>query len=215
MQITKGQKLVMIGDSITDCGRKRPVGEGIHGGLGTGYVSLVDAFLTSTYPELRVNVVNMGIGGNTVRDLKARWQTDALDLAPDWLSIMIGINDVWRQFDQPFITASHVYPEEYEKTLRELVEMTKTQVKNIVLMSPFYIEPNTSDLMRGRMDEYRQMVALCAKETGCIYVDVQAAFDQLLTHLYPAALAWDRVHPNITGHLVIAKAFLAAVAAEV
>jgi lysophospholipase L1-like esterase len=79
------------------------VGEaGIDGsGLGTGYVSLVDSLLRAAYPQGRIRMVNMGTSGNTVRDLAERWQTDVLDLEPDWLSIMIGINDVWRQFDSP------------------------------------------------------------------------------------------------------------------
>ena len=70
-------------------------------GLGDGYVSLLDAFLATHYPERDIGVLNTGIGGNTVIDLEARWEADILDLNPDWLSVMIGINDVWRQFADP------------------------------------------------------------------------------------------------------------------
>ena len=62
---------------------------------------MVDALLGAVYPERMIRVINMGVSGNTTRDLKARWQTDVLDLKPDWLSIMIGANDVWRQYDSP------------------------------------------------------------------------------------------------------------------
>lgn len=79
MKMDKGQRLVMIGDSITDCERKFPYGEGLFQGVGKGYVSLVDTLLQTAYPELNLRVTNMGIGGNTVRDLKERWQTDVLD----------------------------------------------------------------------------------------------------------------------------------------
>jgi len=104
MKIENGSKLLFIGDSITDCGRARPVGEGLHwNNLGNGYVSIVQAQILTKHPESRIIVINMGVGGDTVRHLKARWQTDVLDLKPDWLSIMIGINDVWRQFDNPLI----------------------------------------------------------------------------------------------------------------
>lgn len=211
MLIEKNAKLVMIGDSITDCERKRPYGEGLFGGIGKGYVSLVDALLQSEQPERRIRVINMGNSGNTVRDLDARWQTDVLDLKPDWLSIMIGINDVWRQFDQPLITESHVYIDEYERTLRKLVEETKPSVKGIVLMTPFYIEPNEDDAMRRTMDEYGAVVKKIADETGTLFVDTQAAFNAVLTDIYPATLAWDRVHPSTVGHMVLAKAFLRAV----
>src|SRR5215211_5094424 len=101
LRIQPNSKLVMIGDSITDCERARPVGEGLFDALGRGYVSYMDAFLGAVYPERGIRIVNMGISGNTVRDLKGRWETDVLALKPDWVSLMIGINDVWRQFDSP------------------------------------------------------------------------------------------------------------------
>lgn len=108
MHIEPNSKLLMIGDSITDCGRGQPVGEAFKDGLGNGYVSLVNALLTSTYPAHRIRVMNTGTSGNTVLDLAERWQTDVLALRPDWLSVMIGINDVWRQFDSPLQTEWHV-----------------------------------------------------------------------------------------------------------
>src|SRR5579884_4100370 len=108
MLLEKNDKLVLIGDSITDCGRS-PAGEGANEGIGRGYVAQIEALLHSVYPELSIRVINKGTSGNTVRDLKARWETDVLDLKPDWLSIMIGINDVWRQFDRPLIVESHVH----------------------------------------------------------------------------------------------------------
>ena len=211
MKIGKHQKLVMIGDSITDCERSRPVGEGLFQAIGKGYVAQVDALLQSVYPDLYIRVVNMGIGGNTVKDLKARWQTDVLDLKPDWLSVMIGINDVWRQFDQPLITESHVYLSEYETTLNELVERTKPLLQGLVLMTPFYIEPNADDAMRATMDLYGQAVKRTADRHGAIFVDTQAAFNEIMRHIYPATLAWDRVHPNMAGHMAIARAFLKAI----
>lgn len=209
MKLKANQKLVMIGDSITDCGRKQPAGEGLFDGLGRGYVAQVDAWLQTGYPELGLRVVNMGTSGHTVRDLKARWQTDVIDQQPDWLSIMIGINDVWRQFDQPTITESHVYPEEYRETLEELVTMTK--VEGLVLMTPFYIEPNRTDWMRERMDEYGAIVREVAERHHTLFVDTQAAFDRVLEHIYPATLAWDRVHPSMPGHTLLARAFLQAI----
>ncbi|WP_208586491.1 SGNH/GDSL hydrolase family protein [Gracilibacillus suaedae] len=208
MKLAKNQKLLFIGDSVTDCDRAKPEGEGLFQALGTGYVSIVDAFLQSTYPELGIRVVNKGISGNNVADLKNRWQEDVLDQAPDWLVIMIGINDVWRQFDSPFIPDRHVYIDEYEKTYRELVKQTKSEVKHVVLMTPFYLEPNPNDPMRYKMDEYGKVVKQIAKEHDTLFVDTQKAFNTVLEKIYPAAIAWDRVHPNNTGHTVLAKAFL-------
>ncbi|MEX1029717.1 MAG: SGNH/GDSL hydrolase family protein [Paenibacillaceae bacterium] len=208
MKLSSNDKLVLIGDSITDSDRKRPVGEGIGESLGRGYVSLVNALLTAVYPELAIRVVNVGSSGHNVRDLKDRWQSDIIDLKPDWLSIMIGTNDVWRQYDQPLIAESHVYIDEYEVTLRALINETLPMLKGLILMTPFYIEPNRNDAMRNTMDQYSQVVRRLAEEYGAIFVDTQAAFDQLMIEIYPATIAWDRVHPSMVGHMTIARAFL-------
>lgn len=210
MVIGTGSRLLFIGDSITDAGRARPVGEW-RDGLGNGYVAHVDALLQAAAPEKRIRVMNTGISGNTVRDLAARWKTDVLDLRPDWLSIMIGINDVWRQFDSPLHPERHVLPDEYRRTLGELVERTRKSLRGLVLMTPYYIEPARSDPMRARMDEYSAIVRDLAGRFDAVLVDTQAAFDEVLRHVYPAALAWDRVHPAAAGHMVIARAFLKAV----
>ncbi|WP_169082473.1 SGNH/GDSL hydrolase family protein [Paenibacillus sp. PL91] len=211
MLLEAKSKLVMIGDSITDSDRARPYGEGLFGAIGKGYVSLVDALLTAAYPERGIRVVNMGTSGNTVRDLKERWQTDVLDLKPDWLSIMIGINDVWRQYDLPAQTEQHVYIDEYEETLEALVKRARPQLQGLVLMTPFYIEPNAADPMRRTMDQYGEAVKKVAIKYDARFVDTQAAFNQVLAHIYPGTLAWDRVHPNMAGHAVLARAFLQAI----
>ena len=211
MKIQKNRKLVMIGDSITDVGRTQPVAEGLFDPLGRGYVTMVDALLGATCPQLGIRVVNVGTSGNTVRDLKARWQRDVIDLKPHWLSILIGINDVWRQFDLPKQKEIHVLPEEYEQTLAELIGRTRPLVEGLVLMTPYFIEPSRQDPMRAQMDRYGQIIKKLAKANDAILVDTQAAFDQVLEHCHPMALAWDRVHPNQTGHMVLARAFAKAI----
>lgn len=208
MKLEQSQKLLFIGDSVTDCDRVKPEGEGLFGALGKGYVANIDALLQAVYPELGIRVVNKGISGNTVRDLKNRWQEDVFEQKPDWLSIMIGINDVWRQYDTPFIKEWHVYIEEYEETLWQLVAETKPLVKGLVLMTPFYLESNEQDKMRKTMDQYGRVVRKISEEANCQFVDTQAAFNEVLKDLYPATLAWDRVHPSAAGHMVLTRAFL-------
>lgn len=211
MIIEPGSKLVMIGDSVTDAERARPAGEGLFAAQGKSYVANVDALLGAVYPERRIRVVNMGTSGNTVRDLKERWQTDVLDLKPNWLSIMIGANDVWRQFDTPWQTEWHVYPAEYEATLDELVQKSIPHLNGLVLLTPYYIESNPHDAMRARMDEYGAIVKKIADKHGALFVDTQAAFNEVLQSYYPATLSWDRVHPSHIGHMILARAFLNAV----
>jgi lysophospholipase L1-like esterase len=204
-------KLLMIGDSVTDCERARPIGEGLFGAIGKGYVANVDALLAASYPAHQIRVLNLGCSGNTVRDLKARWQTDVLDQHPDWLSIMIGINDVWRQFDLPRQAECHVPLDEYAATLDALVAQTKEHVQGLVLMTPYFIEANPADAMRAQMDRYGAAVRAVAERHGTLFVDTQAAFNRLLAHCHSAAIAWDRVHPNHLGHMALARAFLEAV----
>ena len=211
MKIHAKQKLVMIGDSITDAGRAQPVAEGLFDPLGRGYVAQVESLLSATYPELGIRVVNVGSGGNTVRELKGRWDRDVLGLKPDWVSISIGINDVWRQFDLPRMKETHVGIKEYERTLNELLQRTQPLVKGMVLLTPYFIEPNRKDAMRRRMDAYGKVAKKLAKQHGAVLVDLQAAFDRVLRRQHPAALAWDRIHPNQAGHMVITRAFLNAI----
>lgn len=203
-------KLLMIGDSITDTGRARPVGEGRGDALGNGYVMMLDAILGAVHPELGARVINMGISGNTVRDLKARWQTDVFDLEPDYVSMMIGANDVWRQFDSPLRPETHVRLDEYERTYDELVAATLPRVKGMILITPFYLEPNREDAMRAMMDEYGAATRDIARRHGTLIVDSQAAFDELLDVVYPAAISWDRVHLNHVGAMVLARAIAQA-----
>lgn len=215
MKLENGQRLLFIGDSVTDMGRKRnnvEPSEGLFDPLGTGYPHVISGLLNAIYPDRLIRITNVGISGNTVRDLKERWQRDVLDLKPDWLSIMIGINDVWRQFDTPQLTEACVQPEEYEKTLRELVTTTLPTLKGgLVLMTPYYIERDRNNAMRKRMDEYGAICRKIAEETGVIFVDTQAAFDKVLAYRDSNYIAWDRVHPNIYGATILAKAFLEAV----
>ena len=112
MLLEDGQKILFAGDSVTDDGRARPVGEGNWAALGNGFVRLIDSCLAAEYPERKIHTVNMGISGNTSRDLLARWETDVNALKPDWVVLCIGFNDVWRQFDSPAISEWAVSPQE-------------------------------------------------------------------------------------------------------
>lgn len=211
MKIEANNKLLIVGDSITDCGRTQPVGEGLFNPYGSGWVNVVVGLLGAFYPERRIRVVNMGTSGNTVRDLDARWQRDVFDQRPDWVAILIGINDVWRQMDSPLQVEQHVGLAEYRATLDRLVAATLPKVQSLVLMTPYYVEPNAADTMRATMDRYGVAVREIANDRRTLFVDTQAAFDGLLANYHSSYLCWDRVHPSIIGHTAIARAFLDAV----
>lgn len=214
MILEKGTKLVMIGDSITDCGRKRPIGEGSNNAEGFGYVAFVSALLKSTYNENNNRIINMGVGGDRVRELKDRWDTDVLALKPDYLSIMIGINDIWRQFEHPLKVEDHVYVDEFRETLEELIMKVHPNLKKLILITPFFIEGNNQDKMKIEVIKYGQVIKELALKYDAIFVDSQKAIDELLEKNYSATFALDRVHPTAVGHMAIAKAFLKSIGFE-
>lgn len=202
------QKILFIGDSITDCGRR-----GEYAPYGNGYVSLVRALLLARYPALELSFENRGIGGNTVRDLAERWERDVLRENPDWLSVMIGINDVWRFFGgNPH---EGVPLTQYAATLRQLLDQTQAHTDaRLILMEPYMIEPDPAHPMRSQMDLYGVVVRSLAEERGAVLVRTQSAFDEALRQTSPQDWADDQIHPDLPGHTVIALAFLRAVGFE-
>jgi lysophospholipase L1-like esterase len=207
MHFRDGQRVVFIGDSITDCGRRD-----VCAPYGDGYVSLVRAFTSARHPDTRLTWVNHGVSGDTVRHLAARWEPDVLDAGPDWLCVMIGINDIWRGFAGP--TDEAVPIGEYEDTLRALLRRGVDATGcRLVLADPYLIEPDHAEPQRVETDRYGRVVAALATEFGAIHVATQRSFDRVLSVSRPADWANDRIHPYLPGHAVIADAFLEAIGA--
>lgn len=202
-------RIVFTGDSVTDSGRKRPYGEGLWEGLGNGFVRNLDSILTVLYPENIYRIVNTGSSGFTTRNLLSTWEHDVTAIKPDWVFVMIGMNDVWRQFDEPTVASyEYVSPEEYRANLVEMVKRTKDTVKGMFLMPPFYMEANNADPMKIRLREYAAIMKEVADEYGVGYIDMQDDFDALLEHRYPASISWDRVHPNWVGSMLMTRRIL-------
>ncbi len=202
MNIENGETVLFIGDSITDCSRSRPIGKGT--GLGAGYVSLVDSMLATEYPEINIQVLNLGINGNRITDLGSRWQRDVLDLQPNWLVVLIGINDVWRQFDRP-LDPNQVTVELFESTYRKLLTDIKPSLSGLVLLSPYFVETNLENPMRIKMDGYGSVVGKIAAEFGANFVDLQSSFDCYLSYRSIDSISDDQVHLNRIGHTKIAS----------
>ena len=201
-------RIVFAGDSVTDMGSAQPVGEGLFDNVGRGYVREIENLLAICYPGTYVRVTNSGISGNTSRDLSARFERDVVSLDPDWVSICIGINDVWRQFDSPAMVRDHVFPEEYESNVEQMILQVKGKVKGIFLLTPYYMEPNREDKMRAKMDEYAEICRKLAAKHDCILVDFQKLYEEYCKIRHSSYIAWDRVHPNQIGASLMARAFL-------
>ncbi len=201
-------RVVFAGDSVTDMGSERPVGEGLFDNLGRSYVRVIENMLMAWYPKLNIRITNSGISGNTSKDLLERFDRDVVELNPQWVSICIGINDVWRQFDVPACRDYAVSVEEYEKNLETMILKIRGKVKGIFICTPYYIEPNKSDLMRNRMDEYIKVCKYLAQKYNGELVDFQGMYDEFCKYKHSSIIAWDRVHPNQMGATLMAKEFL-------
>ena len=193
------------GDSITDAGREADAS-----GMGWGYAALVAAWHAAAHPELPVTFVNRGVSGDRVPDLKARWQADCLDLKPTRVSIMVGINDVWRRYDagDPTDLAT------YEAGYRDLLVRTVATGAGIILLEPFVLPvPEDRRTWREDLDPKIAAVHRLAKEFSAILVPLDRLFATAATRRPPAFWAGDGVHPTLPGHALIARAWLDAVGA--
>ena len=206
MILENNSTILFTGDSITDSGRSRSEGDGksIHG---NGYVHFVNLLLKSSYFMNGYEIRNTGVSGNTVRLLSERWQKDVLDHKPDYLSVMIGVNDVWRQFTNRMDQA--VLIDEYEATYAELLRQAKPIVKRLILITPFLAEADRSEPMRKTIDTYADVVRKLASDNNAVLVDMQHEFDKYMDQGFPQSeLAADRVHPTGAGCMIIARTVL-------
>ncbi len=211
MLFKDGDKILFTGDSITDAGRKRPVGEGLWDGVGTGYVRVIDNLLTAVYPDYHLHIMNTGVSGNTSRDLLARVEEDVVKLNADYVVFMIGANDVWRQVDEPCVTGGHVYLPEYSRNVAAFIDRVQESGATVICMLPYYMESNKADLMRVKIEECASAARRICEAKGVMCIETQPVFDEYLKHRYSASLSWDRVHPGPVGSTLLAGAFLRAI----
>jgi len=203
-----GDTILFIGDSITDCGRRNA-----HQPLGSGYVSLFDDMVAIREPRKSVTVLNRGIGGNTVEDLRSRWYDDVIAHAPQWLSIKIGINDCNRYLSGN----GGPSPEEYAEIYEELLRRTKRELPKtkLLLIDPFLASRHPKgDGYRGRVMEtlpkYLAVVARLSDRFKTRHVRTHHLFQQQLKHHHPDRFGHEPVHPSTVGHLLIAEAVYAS-----
>lgn len=206
--IEEGATVLFQGDSITDCKRDRESGDD----LGRGYPMLIASRFSALWPELNVRFLNRGVGGNRVSNLLGRWQADAIDLKPDWISILIGINNTWRRYDRDDPTPLETFEGEY----RELLERTRRETSaRLILMEPFVLPvPDDRRAWREDLDPKIHVVREVAREFGARLIPMDGLFAEAASRRPPEFWAPDGVHPSPAGHALIADAWLRAVRAE-
>lgn len=190
------------GDSVTDAGRSRTSDDL----LGSGYPFYVRNLLTSNHPDLAIKVLNRGISGNRAVDLLNRWEEDCLQLEPDYVSILIGVNDTWRRYDNNDPTAPEVFKDRLKAIIEKTLDGTATQ---IVLLNPFLLDVNEKvSAMREDLCFKQDAVAALAKEYGTKFLDLDKIFAVAAKEQSPAFYAEDGVHPTKAGHALIAKEWM-------
>jgi lysophospholipase L1-like esterase len=212
-KFSQGTTLLFQGDSITDMNWGRNQSDRNHY-LGHSYVYLIASRLHMDMPQAQLNFLNRGISGHTVGELKARWQQDALDLKPDVLSILVGINDVGRAVRAKGVVDVDAFAADYHSLL-QLSRMANPELK-IVLLEPFVL-PVTRvkaewDAWRGQVERLRPIVAKLATEYDAILIKTQDIFDTASQHTEPSHWIWDGVHPLPQGHELIARHWIDTVA---
>ena len=205
MKLAPNSTILFQGDSITDFGRRE-----CPSGLGNGYVAIIRALLSAKGDTYKFKVVNRGIGGDRTVELLARWQSDCLDLKPDLLSIMIGVNDVWRLRGE-WNGQKFVNFEEYTANYRKLIEQARSAgIKRFALLSPSSIADNADAELAAHLDERAAFVKELAAEIKAVYVPIREAQKRVFK-LHPE-VKWtaDGCHPTIAGHGLFAQTWLDA-----
>lgn len=197
--VKDGETFLLVGDSITDCGRRDQFAP-----LGEGYVAYFVDIVTSYHPERRIGWINKGIGGNTVVDLKGRWTDDVLRHEPDWLSVKIGINDLHRTLGGEAPVPPELFAETYDGILSRVPEGTR-----LVLIDPFYISTDHSGAgLRGKvldlLPKYLEAVDSMAGKYNALHVKTHDMFRKHLERREADHFCGEPVHPNRTGHMMIA-----------
>ncbi|WP_226670391.1 SGNH/GDSL hydrolase family protein [Metabacillus litoralis] len=196
------KRVLFIGDSITEWGRYED-----QENIGTGYVRLIHDYFVTSYPSTQFEFINRGVGGDRISDLQARWQDDAIEIDPDYISISIGINDVWRQIDNPDL--DQISPERFQEIYEELLSLVKSKTKaTVILMEPTIIEEDTQAPGNQMLIEYLKVIYEVAKKFEVIVVPTHKAFIKYLESGNEYKLTIDGVHMNSAGNMLMAKTWI-------
>lgn len=215
MILNNETKILFIGDSITDCGASYNDPDS----MGKGYPRYIQDYLYSKYPEIKLNLINKGISGNRTIDLLNRWEKDVINLQPNFLSICIGTNDIWRQFDSPQMDI--ISADIYEKNLRTMLSLTKALTKASILL--FEIPPVENGFENYPCSkaleeegnrlilEYNKRLYKVASEFDTYFCNINKIFTYNFKHSQEIRYTIDGIHPNSTGIMTFALSWLNAI----
>ncbi len=206
-EVSKDARTILFqGDSITDAGRdKKRQAANNQGSLGRGYPLFAAASMLADHPTRGLQIHNRGISGNKVPDLQNRWQKDCLDIKPDVLSILIGVNDIWHKLNGRYAGTVGTY----DSGFRELLKQTQESLPNtkIVICEPFVLRCGAvKDNWFPEFDHRRGVANKIAADLSLTLVPFQTMFNKAMEDgTKPQYWAGDGVHPTMAGHALMAK----------
>ena len=210
------KRILFQGDSITDCGRLTCGGAGYNNEkLGPGYAGMIASRLLCDRPDVDWMFYNRGISGNRIVDVYARIKADIINLKPDYMSLLIGVNDVWHELGGN----NGISPEKFEKIYCMLIEEIKEALPEIkiMLLEPFVLpgcatNDDEDPTVWQRFDSLVRQNAAAAKrvaEKYCLpFIELQAGFDALCEKAPASYWLADGVHPTAMGHCFIKDQWL-------
>ena len=208
----KDNIILFQGDSITDAGRIREENSFNNSrALGSGYPMLAGAELLGKYASLNLKVFNKGVSGNKVFQLADRWDADCLDIKPDILSILIGVNDIWHKLNGQYNGTVEIYKHDYIA----LLERTKKALPNLklIICEPFAVPgvKAVDDKWYPEFYGYQKAAREISDQFGATFIPYQKIYDEAQKQAPGAYWTPDGVHPTLAGAQLMAQAWVAAV----
>lgn len=205
--ISPSGTLLFQGDSITDAFRRpEEINEAFR--LGNGYAFIAGSCLRATAGLAGLSVQNRGVSGHTARDLLQRWQRDCIELRPEVLSLLIGINDCLRV--PPGGDAMQGFAQAYDELLRQVRDALPPC--RLVLIEPFFLPVvGTDPTIADRLAPIQAHVRAAAARLGATFVPLQQEFTAIAGD-HPERWIYDGLHPTSAGHWLIARRWLELVA---
>lgn len=212
VRVERGDVILFQGDSITDNGRNKDAsGANNIDALGKGYAMLASAHLLRQLPQLELQFLNRGISGNKVHQLAERWEQDCLQLQPNVLSILIGVNDYWHTKTGGYTGTLQTYADDYRKLLdNTLARLPKLK---LVIGEPFAVNGirAVTDDWYPDFDGYRRVAKDIATEYKAAFIPYQAIFDKASNQADRTYWTHDGVHTTLAGSQLMAEAWASVI----
>jgi lysophospholipase L1-like esterase len=211
-KIVKDNIILFQGDSITDAGRKKDSADANNAAaLGGGYAMIAASALLYEHPDKNLKIYNRGISGNKVYQLADRWDKDALDIKPDVLSILVGVNDFWHTLVNGYKGTIKTYRDD----LKTLLDRTKQKLPEVKLIigEPYAVIgiKSVDEKWYPAFDEYRKAAKEIADSYNAVFIPYQAIYEKAMKEAPGVYWTNDGVHPSLAGAHLMAHAWLKAV----